>query len=141
MKVKTTLSERELGTIAESLNVKLYNYRQRGKYQLFTLKPLGKQFRTRGFWNPNRHNWSVCLHGYTMFMLKVFEKDMKAIFKSGLATVTADNIEEVFEDLRYNNVGSEMNPRFYEDNCFCNDDVIESLWDLMNEIYYKIKEA
>jgi hypothetical protein len=64
--------------------------------------------------------------------------DYEAVFKSSMATVTIDNIDDVYNDIRYNNVGSIIEPLYYEDKCFCTEAVrimIEELLFAVSKIY------
>ena len=132
MELKTVLNESTLEGVALGLGLKLNNYVKHGNRCRFTLKHttsvIGKTKYVKKGYDGRRVN-SACLHGYTMFMVQVFEKDSDASFKSVYGVVNKDNISEVYGAIAYNNVGSMIAPVYYTDACFCDYDDVAKVVD------------
>ena len=129
MELRSVLDESTLERVAQDLGLKLKDYVRHGNCCRFTLKHttsvIGKTKYVKKGYDGRRVN-SACLHGYTMFMVQVFEKDSDASFKSVYGVVNKDNISEVYGAIAYNNVGSMIAPVYYTDACFCDsNDVIK----------------
>ena len=136
MKVKTILNETELERIAQDLGLKLNDYVKTGfnNHCKFTLKHTTSvinktKYVKKGYYG--RRVNSACLHGYTMFMIKVFEKDPEALFRSIFGIVNKDNIAEKYDEIAYQNMGSIIEPVYYTDACFCSDNDVAQVRELL----------
>ena len=122
MELRSVLDESTLERVAQDLGLKLKDYVKHGNRCRFTLKHttsvIGKTKYVKKGWSGQRVN-SACLHGYTMFMIHVFEKDPDASFKSVYGVVNKENITSVYGAIAYNNVGSMIAPVYYTNACYC----------------------
>lgn len=131
MIVKTSLTEIDLENIAKEIGLQFNNFKQIGKNSyIFTLKHstiANKNKFVRIGFHRKKFN-GVCLHGYTLFMAKVLQKDYKAKFISSLykEKITIDNISDAYSELYHKNIGSILKPLYFGDACHCDaNDIID----------------
>ena len=135
MKVRTNLDEKELWWLAKDLGLELHNYVEwNPTHKQFTLKPRGERFKRKGRTKKKIH--SVCLHGYTAFMCYVLKHDKLAKFKTALSKkeVNIDNIDDMYEELWYYNIGSAFEPFLYGESCFCDEQELEFVYNLLQSL-------
>ena len=134
MELRSVLNENTLEGVALGLGLKLKDYVKHGNRCRFTLKHttsvIGKTKYVKKGYSGQRVN-SACLHGYTMFMIQVFEKDPDASFKSVFGVVNKENITYKYGAIAYNNVGSMIEPVYYTDACFCSDNDVAKVKELL----------
>ena len=134
MELRSVLDENTLEGVALDLGLKLKDYVRHGNCCRFTLKHttsvIGKTKYVKKGYDGRRVN-SACLHGYTMFMIQVFEKDPDASFRSVFGVVNKENITSIYGAIAYNNVGSIIEPVYYTDACFCSDNDVAKVKELL----------
>lgn len=110
---------------SERTGVVLYNVRDYGTGHAFVLRPVSGSdtFRaTSEYYGKSRRKWAVCYHGHYAFMRMMFECFPNARLRSAMAKFNGiDDFNAYAGLVGIQNVGSQMQPRRFEDSCKCID--------------------